>query len=58
VKETNAKRLQQEFAEIKFMLGGVEDFSLRIMALVNELRVLGDDISDKRGGEKDASLGA
>jgi hypothetical protein len=48
VKEANAKRLHQEFAEIKFKPGeGVEDFSLRITALANELRVLDDDITDK-----------
>jgi hypothetical protein len=48
VKEANEERLRQEFAEIKFKPGeGVEDFSLRITALANELRVLGDGITDK-----------
>jgi hypothetical protein len=48
VKEANADRLQQEFAELKFKPGeGVKDFSLCITALANQLRVLGDDISDK-----------
>jgi hypothetical protein len=48
VKEANAKRLRHEFTEIKFKLGeSVEDFSLCIMALANELRVLGDDMANK-----------
>jgi hypothetical protein len=48
VKEANAERLQQEFTEIKFKPGeGVADFSLCITALANELRVLGNGITDK-----------
>jgi hypothetical protein len=48
VKEANADRLWQEFAELKFKPGeGVEDFSLRITVLANQLRVLDDDITDK-----------
>jgi transposase InsO family protein len=48
VKEANVQRLRQEFAEIRFKPGeGVEDFSLRITALANELRVLGDEVTDK-----------
>jgi hypothetical protein len=48
VKEANAERPRQEFTEIRFKPGeGVEDFSIRIMALANELRVLGDEITDK-----------
>jgi hypothetical protein len=48
VREVNADRLRQEFAELKFKLGeGVEDFSLCITPLTNQLRVLGDNITDK-----------
>jgi hypothetical protein len=48
VKEVNAERLQQKFAEIRFKPGeGVEDFCLRITTLANELRVLGDEVTDK-----------
>jgi hypothetical protein len=48
VKEANAERLQQDFVEIRFTPGkGVEDFSLRITALANELRVLEDEVMDK-----------
>jgi hypothetical protein len=48
VKEANADRLQQEFAELKFKPSeGMEDFSLRITALANQLCVLDDDITDK-----------
>jgi hypothetical protein len=48
VKEANAYRLWQEFAEWKFKAGeGVEDFTFRITALVNQLRILGDDITNK-----------
>jgi hypothetical protein len=48
VKEGNAEQMQQEFTEIKFKLGEcVEDFSIRIIAIANELRVLGDEVTDK-----------
>jgi hypothetical protein len=48
VKEASAERLRQEFTEIRFKPGeGVEDFSLCITALANELRVLGDEVTDK-----------
>jgi hypothetical protein len=48
VKEANAERLRQVFTEIKFKPNeGVEDFRLLITALANELRVLGDEVTDK-----------
>jgi hypothetical protein len=48
VKEANAERLQQEFAKIMFKPGeGVEDFSLHISTLANELHILSDDITDE-----------
>jgi hypothetical protein len=48
VKEANADHLRQEFTELKFKSSeGMEDFSLRITALANQLRVLGDDITDE-----------
>jgi hypothetical protein len=48
VKEANADHLRQEFTELKFKpREGVEDFSLRVTVLANELCVLGDDITDK-----------
>jgi hypothetical protein len=43
VKEVNAEWLWQEFIDIRFKpREGVEDFSICIMILPNELRVLGD----------------
>jgi hypothetical protein len=43
VKEANTEHLRQEFAKIRFKPSeGVEDFSLRITALANELCVLSD----------------
>jgi hypothetical protein len=40
--------LRQEFAEIRFKSGEcVEDFSIRITSLANELHVLGDEITDR-----------
>jgi hypothetical protein len=48
VTEANAERLQQEFADIRFKPGeGVEEFSICITTLANELRVLGDEVTDK-----------
>jgi hypothetical protein len=48
VKEANAERLRQDFTEIKFKPGEcVEDFSIHITTLTNELRVLGYGITDK-----------
>jgi hypothetical protein len=48
VKEANAEHLRQEFVEIRFKPGeGVEDFSLRVTVLVNELDILDDEVTDK-----------
>ncbi len=48
VKEANAERLRREFGDITFKAGEtVEDFSLRLNTVASQLRVLGDDISDK-----------
>jgi hypothetical protein len=48
VKEANAERLWREFGDITFKAGEtVEDFSLRLNTVASQLRVLGDDISDK-----------
>jgi hypothetical protein len=48
VSEANAERLRQEFTKIRFKSGEcVEDFSIRITAIANELRVLGDEVTDK-----------
>ncbi|WVZ77374.1 hypothetical protein U9M48_025249 [Paspalum notatum var. saurae] len=48
VKEANAEKLRKEFNELRFKAGeGVEDFSLRLNTLANQLRVLGEDISEK-----------
>jgi hypothetical protein len=48
VKEANAERLRHEFTELRFKPGeGVEDFSLRVIALAHQLRILGEDITDK-----------
>lgn len=48
VKEANAEKLRQDFNEISFKPGeSVEDFTMRINTLANELRVLGDDLPEK-----------
>jgi len=48
VKEANAEKLRQDFADITFKPGElVEDFALRINTLANELRVLGDPVTEK-----------
>jgi hypothetical protein len=48
IKEANAERLRRDFADIDFKPGeSVEDFSLWLNAVTSQLRVLGDDISDK-----------
>jgi hypothetical protein len=48
VREANVEQLCQEFVKIKFKQGEtVEEFNLHITALANELRVLGDNITDK-----------
>jgi hypothetical protein len=48
IKEANAKCLRRDFINIEFKPGeSVKDFSLRLNAVTSQLRVLGDDISDK-----------
>jgi Glu-tRNA(Gln) amidotransferase subunit E-like FAD-binding protein len=48
VKEANAEQLHREFGDIVFKLGEtMEDFTLRINNLANQLRILDDDINDK-----------
>jgi hypothetical protein len=48
VKEANAEKLRKEFNELRFKAGeGVEDFSLRLNTLANQLRVLGENVSEK-----------
>lgn len=48
VKEANVEKLRRDFAKISWNSGeSVEDLSHRIATLANELRVLGDPISDK-----------
>jgi hypothetical protein len=48
VREANAERLGQEFAKLKFKQGeSVEELSLCITTLANEMWVLGDEIIDK-----------
>jgi uncharacterized membrane protein YgcG len=48
VKEVNAKKLRREFSEMAFKPGElVEEFTLRLQAVANQLRILGDDIPDK-----------
>jgi hypothetical protein len=49
VKEVNAKKLLQEFENIKFKDGeSVEDFGMRITNLVGNLRALGEIVEDVR----------
>ncbi|XP_039778124.1 uncharacterized protein LOC120645406 [Panicum virgatum] len=48
VKEANAEKLRQDFADITFKPDElVEYFALRINTLANELRVLGDPVTEK-----------
>ncbi|KAG8095916.1 hypothetical protein GUJ93_ZPchr0013g34734 [Zizania palustris] len=48
VKEANVERLRRDFNDIVFKAGEtVEDFSLRLNTVASQLRVLGDDISEK-----------
>jgi hypothetical protein len=48
VKEANAEQLRREFDDLIFTPGEtVEDFSLRLTIVASQLRVLGDDVSDK-----------
>jgi hypothetical protein len=48
VKEANVERLCHDFADIKFKPGeSIDDFSIHITSIANELRVLGDEITDK-----------
>ncbi|CAN6361579.1 unnamed protein product [Urochloa humidicola] len=48
VKEANVEALRRDFAGIAFRLGeSVEEFATRITTLVNQLRILGDNITDK-----------
>jgi uncharacterized membrane protein YgcG len=48
VKEANMERLRHDFTDIKFKPSeSVEDFSIHINSIANELRVLGEEITDK-----------
>jgi hypothetical protein len=48
VKEANAEKLCREFSEMAFKPGElVEEFTLWLQAVANQLRVLGDDVLDK-----------
>jgi hypothetical protein len=47
VRESKAQQLRWEFASLGWKEGETtEDFSVRIMGLSNNLRTLGDDITD------------
>ncbi|CAH9116043.1 unnamed protein product [Cuscuta europaea] len=49
VREANAQRLQMEFESIRFKDGEtVDDFSMRITSLVNNMQVPGDTVEEKR----------
>jgi hypothetical protein len=48
IKEATADKLRRDFGELQFKSGEcVEDFSLRVSAVANQLRSIGDKISDK-----------
>ncbi|WVZ83650.1 hypothetical protein U9M48_030778 [Paspalum notatum var. saurae] len=48
VRESNAQKLRRDLHDIKFKDGeSVDDFSLRLSNLANNLRLLGDNIEDK-----------
>jgi hypothetical protein len=48
IKEANAERLRQEFIDLAFKPGEtLEDFSVRLTTVASQLRVLGEDVSNK-----------
>jgi uncharacterized membrane protein YgcG len=48
IKEATADKLRRDFGELQFKSGEcMEDFSLRVSTVANQLRALGDKISDK-----------
>ncbi|WVZ91404.1 hypothetical protein U9M48_037581 [Paspalum notatum var. saurae] len=48
VRESNAQKLRRDLHDIKFKDGeSVDDFSLRLSNLANNLRLLGDNVEDK-----------
>jgi hypothetical protein len=48
IKEANVDKLRHDFADLQFKPGEcVEDFVLRIMAIANQLRALGDKVTEK-----------
>ena len=47
VREANAQQLGRQFGDIAFKDGeSIDEFLMRIAGLANNLRLLGDDISD------------
>jgi hypothetical protein len=48
IKEVNADKLRWDVSDLQFKAGeGVEDFSVHVTVVLNQLRDLGDNISDK-----------
>jgi hypothetical protein len=48
IKEANADKLHRDFSDLQFKLGEcIEDFSLCMTALTNQLRELGDKVTEK-----------
>jgi hypothetical protein len=48
IKEANVDKLRRDFGDLQFKPGEcVEDFALRITALANQLRALGNKVSEK-----------
>jgi hypothetical protein len=48
IKEANVDKLRHDFADLQFKPEEcVEDFVLRIMAIANQLRALGDKVTEK-----------
>jgi hypothetical protein len=48
IREANADKLWCDFSDVQYMVGEcVKDFTLRVTALTNQLRTLGDKISEK-----------
>ena len=53
VRESRRQKLRKDFENITFKNGeGVEDFSLRLSGIVNELQSLGDDMTELRAVQK------
>lgn len=53
MRESRAQTLRLNYEEIKFRPGvSIDDFAMRLQALVNKLEVLGDPLDEKKDDSK------